>query len=395
MNKIAILFTTNRPDTVGSDIILSLMIWVSLKFNTTIVTNQPKLVSKEIPNCKVIHLKKYNAIKVPFIREVVSWISTARQINELNVNLCFLLHEMSAIVNWLKCPSAVYVHQFGSRSMGKPHIIKCVAKSLLNLFCDKFFYQGLVKTDLIFVASPQIQGFLRDRKINDTCLLTHAYDLTKYRRPLIVAEHNKLKELKERGYFILAYTGWVTESRGFPLILEAAYHAIMRGKNIALVIAGSEKTYSRIIHKYVHDNNIVDNVLDMGTIDSSLVPGILFYADACISLLDPCVPAYHLSPPQKVIQYFAAGKPVICNHVSTHDSLVNDGETGLITEYDIGSVSDAICRLYDDVQLCSQISARALQESEKYEIGMVFDNVIQKMNDLIETRNDYNMDIRK
>ena len=70
----------------------------------------------------------------------------------------------------------------------------------------------------------------------------------------------------------------------------------------------------------------------------------MYFSDVCLSFLDD-VPAHHLSPPQKILEYFAAGKPVICNKIRTHELLVNHGVNGFILEKNPKEMSEIILKL--------------------------------------------------
>ncbi len=378
--KIAILFTTNRTDTVGSAILISIFEFLTTKYKATLVTNQSEFIRRVLPNCRVVSPKSPGWGKLPVIRDFLAWQEFAREVNRLNVDMCFLLHQHSAVINWLKCPSVCYVNQLGARSGIRAYCVKEMAKRFIQRIQNTYSIRGLAKADLVFVASEQIRGILERYGIYSAELLPHAFSLKNYQEPTITDQHSKLKALKERGHFIVSYTGWVTESRGFPLLLEAIDKVINAGKNVVLVIAGAEPIQSQMIRQYARDHRIEQCILDMGTVEANLIPGILSFSDACISLLDNNIPAYHVSPPQKVIEYFAAGKAVICNKISTHESLVINRTTGLITEYSSDSVSVAIMELYDNPKLLSFLSRNALEESCKYDIDVVYGKMVETIN---------------
>jgi len=387
MEKLTVLFTTNHANTIGNACRLSIVDYLSKHFFTTIVTNKAEFLANHFPHCKIIGYDKNRHNKIPILSDIFEWRRLVKLINDLDSDLCFMFDDTSAVSNFIKIPVFQYVHQFGVRTNEKTNILKRIYSILASKFIDSFYFSGLKKSKIVFVVSRPIIDILQKNGISNLIHIPHGIELQKFSKPLINDFHLPLKKLKENGCFIITYTGWVTENRGFHLILNSIKEVIQKDKKAVLVIAGADNYYSEKIYEFSKNNNMQNNIINFGIIDSSLIPGILYFSDVCLSFLENNIPAYRISPPQKIIEYFAAGKPVICNKIQTHELLVKDGLTGFITHYDSKEVYYKILCLMRDEKLLKNMSKNALEEARKYDINLVYGNMVKKMREAINANN--------
>ena len=117
--------------------------------------------------------------------------------------------------------------------------------------------------------------------------------------------------------------------------------------------------------------------------DASLIPGILYYSDVCLSFLNADVPAYRVSPPQKVAEYFAAGKPVICNKIAPHEWLVDHGVNGFVLDPDPLKIAEYILKLKNDKITYTKMSANAQETAKQHDIDKIYGKMIQKIKDAL------------
>ena len=162
-------------------------------------------------------------------------------------------------------------------------------------------------------------------------------------------------------------------------MLDSIKIITQHNNKVVLAVAGADKEFSKRISEFIIKNKLQNNIINFGVVDVSLIPGILYYSDVCLSFLDD-VPAYRVSPPQKVIEYFAAGKPVVCNKIETHEWLVEHGKTGYITKMDTAEVANAVLKLMNNNDLYRQISVNALKEANKYDINLIYGNIVDTIN---------------
>jgi glycosyltransferase involved in cell wall biosynthesis len=377
--KGAIVFTTNRPSTLGIANRIEIVRYLSQTFDVTIYTNQVDFISKLFPDCAVVRLPLRSNSKVSIVDDFRQWKRIAAEINKRDSDFVFLIYLMSPVALYLNKPVFQYVHQYGRRSEAKVYWVKSFLNSFLTKYKDHLILKGLRESKLNFVISRAIIEILTLKGLKNLQLTPHGMDLQKYQRPAISEAHKPLQLLKNQGYFIVTYTGWVTENRGFKLMLNSLKEVVRFDQKVALVVAGADEAFSQKIEKFSRKNDLYQHIVNYGLVDSSLIPGILYYSDVCLSFLDD-VPAYRISPPQKIIEYFAAGKPVICNRIEPHEWLVENGETGLILESDPEIVAKNILKLKVDKSRYNKMVKNVREAAEQYEINKVYGIMAEKIN---------------
>jgi len=382
MRKLTIIFITTHADTLGNSNRLEMVNFISKYFETIIITNKVEFIKERCHGCRVIGYENKNNKSLPVISDYFEWKKLSRLVNSSKSDLCFMVDNTSPVANYVNVPVFQYMHQYGNRSSNKDSLIKSIFRFIISYINEKIYLAGLKKSKTVFVVSEPIINILNKKGIKNLVHTPHGINIEKYRNPLISNFHSVLKEKKNDGFFIVSYIGWVTENRGFQLMMDAIKEAVKQDERIILVIAGADENFTWRIAEFQKSNNLEKNIYNYGIIDSSLIPGILYYSDVCLSFLDD-VPAYHISPPQKIIEYFAAGKPVICNKIEPHEWLVEDGKTGYILEKDPVEVSKAILKLKTDNVLHQTMCKNALYESQKYDINKVYSIMIEKMNETI------------
>lgn len=376
--KLIVLFTTTHADTLGNACRLEIVDFLSRYFKTIIVTNRKDFIAGRFSNCNIVGYQNPKGKPLPILADIFEWRRVAKIINNADSDLCFMFDDTSAISNFLKIPVFQYVHQFGSRLAIKPSLVKRIYRTLKEFVFDKFYLAGLKKSKAIFVVSKPIIDILKAKGIENLIHTPHGIELQKFSNPEINDFHFPLKKLKEDGYFIITYTGWVTENRGFQLMLDSIKAITQHYNKALLVIAGADEEYSKRISDFQEKNQLQNNIINFGVIDVSLIPGILYYSDVCFSFLDD-VPAYRISPPQKVVEYYAAGKPVICNKIETHEWLVEHRKTGFVLNMDAAEVAHAVIELINNKALYQRMADNAAKEARKFDIKLIYGNMVNTM----------------
>lgn len=376
MYRLSIIFTTSHADTLGNACRIEMVRFLTQHFETTIFTNRKDFCEHHFSNSIVVNIKTDIKHKIPFISDLIIWRSISKVITKIDCDAVFMFDDTSPISLWLNKPTFQYVHQFGERLNENTNFAKKTYRYLYNKFNDYFYTKGLINSSSVFVVSKPIIEILKSKGVINTFYTPHGIELDKFQKPLITKFHKRLQELKSNNYFIITYTGWVTENRGFQLMMDSIKDIVKNEYKVVLVIAGADHYYSEKIKTFSKNNNLGDNILNFGVIDFSLIPGILHFSDICYSFLDD-MPAYKISPPQKVIEYFAAGKPVVCNKIQTHEWLVKDNVTGLITEYNYKDVSAKVLKLLKNKDLIRIFSRNVQEEVKKYDINVIYGDMFK------------------
>lgn len=378
--KASILFTTKSRSTLGNSSRLEMIKFLTNHFESTIYTNQGAFIKSFLPNNKVVELPQKKTKRIPLLSDLSLNKNWARILNEDNSKFVFMFDDTAQTVNWINKPVYLYVHQFGERSLVKNNIFRNRIKRALKIIKEYWIFNGLRKSKLVFVVSKPIIELLKKKSIKNTILVTHAIDLNKFRQPYISEFHSGLMQFKKNGFFIVTYTGWFSDSRGFNLMLESLKNSVMIDSKIVFVFAGADSSFYQKINSFSVLNNLTENIINFGQVESNLIPGILYFSDVCLSFLDD-LHAFHISPPQKIIEYFGAGKPVICNKIEPHEWLVTHEKNGLLVDQNPIEVTKAIIKLKNDPLLYKKMAVNAFNTAQKYSIEDVYGKMIKLINE--------------
>jgi glycosyltransferase involved in cell wall biosynthesis len=376
MERLDCVYVTNISDSLGIVVRLDVIKFLAQNFELTVYTNQPLLIKGKIPFCNTVEInKRGNFLYDNYLMQ----LKIAKTINKSNSSSVFTFEETASFIKLVNKPSFVYTIQFGKRTETKN-----VLKKLILGVNQYFRFMGLKQANCNFVVSHFIIRLLKEKGLRNLVHMPHGVHIFGYQQPKIVSFHNQFLKLKNKECFIVTYTGWVCENRGFALMLESLDALVRSNDKIVLVIAGADEEFARKINEFTAKNKLDDHILNLGKVDASLIPGILHYSDICLSFLDPNVPAYRISPPQKVVEYFAAGKPVICNKIETHDWLVKNGENGFIVDYSVDQVVKAILQLHEDRLLLDKMSKNALIEASNHDFNKIYGAMIDAIKSRID-----------
>lgn len=170
-------------------------------------------------------------------------------------------------------------------------------------------------------------------------------------------------------------------------MLEGLKELVSEKKDIQLLIIGAEETYQKKIKNWSLENKIQDNIKVIGRIDHDEIPGYINESNVCLSFLED-IPSYHLSPPQKLFEYFAMGKPVVANDLPTHSQYIKDGFNGyIIKDLDVKLFKDAIYKLYNQKERLGKMSKKIREDASQYDVQKVELELLSKVEELICRQN--------
>lgn len=382
MYKLTIVFTTNHADTLGNACRLEMVDFLTKHYNSTIITNQIEFITKRFPNESVLSINIKKRKNIPILSEFQYYKRLAEEINNIFSDGVFLFNEDSPCAIWINSPVFQYIHQYGERTIHKNHSFIYFVKKAISQLHHLYALKGFKRSQINFVVSTFLIDMFKQYGINNMVHIPHALDINKFQSPELKNEHAQLRKLKDEGFFIVSYTGWVSENRGFELMLSSIKEAFILNNKVALILAGANNEFSERIETFKKENHMEGIIINYGIIDASLIPGILNYSDVCLSFLED-VPAYRVSPPQKVIEYFASGKPVISNKNKPHEWLVKHEENGFIVNYNRNDVAAVIIKLSQDSALLKKMSQNALKEAYKYDLNYIYGKMVEKINTVL------------
>jgi glycosyltransferase involved in cell wall biosynthesis len=366
--------------TLGNACRIDMVRYLASNFNSTIITDQIEAVQHFFPGLKIISIKSNTRGKVPLLNEFLHWKYLAKIINSITSDGVFMFHDDSPAALWLQKPVFQYIHQYGRRNLEGKGIIREWLKNHIRDIKHRLFIRGFKKSSQNFVVSPFLIDYFKNEGVEKLELIPHAIELSTFQKPVIKGDHRILSELYEKGWYIISYTGWVTENRGFQLMMDTIIKTKELNPKVVLVIAGADSYFSERIAEYQKEFQLHNNIINYGVVDASIIPGILHFSHVCLSFWDSNVPGFQLAPPQKIFEYFAAGKPVICNKVQTHSMFVENRKTGFVLDMNPTEVSEAIIELINNKELYRQMCVNVMNEASKYDMEVVYSNMVRTIN---------------
>lgn len=170
--------------------------------------------------------------------------------------------------------------------------------------------------------------------------------------------------------FLITYAGNLQSYQGIDCLLEAL--ADLDREDVHLLIVGGpdEGRYRKRARKL----GIEARVTFTGRVQADRIPDFLSSSDLLVA------PRLGLNTQHqqasKLIQYMAAGKPILATDIPPHDVLV-DGETGLLVEDDSPqALRDAVEKLLDDPDLRNRLGTSARDEAQAYSWESVTGNLL-------------------
>jgi glycosyltransferase involved in cell wall biosynthesis len=183
---------------------------------------------------------------------------------------------------------------------------------------------------------------------------THGYDSGELRQNFLEVSKSPKKELPRR----FLYLGRLDKAKGIDLLCQAFLRIASQNPDILLRIAGWGPLDASLREKYKDQHNIIFTGPVFGAQKAEL------FKDSDVLVAPSLAPENF---PIVIAEAYAHGLPVITSRAGAFPEIVREGETGFLVE--TGSVDhlcSALARVSQDPRLTSAMSARCIEEAQKY-----------------------------
>lgn len=381
--KIASVFQTSHADTAGNAVRISILRILAENYELIVLTNQLEFVKTHL-NCDVVYVPYVN---ISLFSNYLFWFRCFLKLLFSEFDLLFCFHDTSPIgFGSFHRPFLCYIHQsheiLGFNSIPEKNDIKTLIKKTTRKIYVNSILKGIRHAAFCFAVSEQLKDFFIEQGVKKEKIsyLPHGVDLSLFRNENPDMKKVDIGVTKKR--FIIMYAGWVSEKRGLNLLLNGLAAIKEDSDDVHMVIIGCEENYIRKINQIAVNLNVLNNLTMIGRVDYSLIPAYLQKADVCLSFLE-VNKTYSLSPPQKIFEYLAMGKPVIANNIPTHTDYIQNGYNGYIIDMDPVQFKQVVMRLYNNRGQYKQISKNCIECSKRYDIRIVENKLMSKINNLI------------
>jgi len=180
----------------------------------------------------------------------------------------------------------------------------------------------------------------------------------------------------------LAYMGSLAPSWGVDLSVRALPALKKRIPNVQLVIAGAGPEEAAL-KDLAAQLDVGREVRFLGQVQPSALPGILAGADVGLALSLPDSQFRQYASPLKLIEYMAAGLPVIATRVGQTALAMQEAKAGILIDQSVDEFVNAAEQLLTDARLGEACSTAAIAYVARFDWSIVLQHAYQCILDVL------------
>jgi glycosyltransferase involved in cell wall biosynthesis len=105
--------------------------------------------------------------------------------------------------------------------------------------------------------------------------------------------------------------------------------------------------------------------------------------DIALSYHDTDAPEYNVAVPTKILEYMAAGVPIVATDHAMYTNILQNGKTALLTRQNPEDFARGITHLLDNPHLAQEIAQHAYKKAHTYSVERVVDQLEKVYNGLL------------
>lgn len=323
--------------------------YLSENFDVVILTSSSSACRSLFPKAKIVGLHTMNTRGGLMLFCIACWFV-----------LCLMKAKLVYVAEVACSPAVIFTRGRRIVCYGNTHPLQHImlagrgiplAKRLSELLSKMLLLSGLRRCQEILAISPMLaQSYIAlgvDQSRVKTVLVGVDLDLA-----------NGHQAGPRTGTFIAVSHGTLSLERGLKLMIEAVNTLIPRTPDLRLRLVGATDSAKHLIRELTADTAAESHIDVLSPVPNDQIPGILAECHCGISLLEPG-PYFEASPPVKVVEFLAAGLPVIANDLPSHTLYLNNITNSLIIDYNAESLASALESLIRDEDLRMRLSSGA------------------------------------
>lgn len=199
-------------------------------------------------------------------------------------------------------------------------------------------------------------------------------------------ENFKLRDIREElnlpaGDKLILYQGNLSKYRRLDILLEAFSKIKPAIGNSKLILAGRVTVGdSEYLNSLIERSNLKECVILLPWLPYSDVPSLIYSCDVCVDPY-PRTGIEEFQVGLKIIEYMAAGKPILAINIKGNRFVIKDGYNGLLAEPNVEDFSKKLLMLVNDEKLSNKLGENALKTIKKnYDSKIVGDKFEKLIN---------------
>lgn len=180
-----------------------------------------------------------------------------------------------------------------------------------------------------------------------------------------------------KAYDVL-FVARLAQNKGIIILLEAIRLVKKSYPEITLAIRG-EGVLKQKIEQFIAEHSLQENVIFLPRVENShAMPELYRKAKmlVCASTVE--------GNPRVTIEAMACGTPVISTRVGIMPEMIQNGENGLLVDWDAKDLASAIQQLLDDRQLYDSIAVAGQESVQRFEAEAIIREYAMAYHDIIE-----------
>lgn len=239
-------------------------------------------------------------------------------------------------------------------SVGKGRGIQSRVLGMINALLIRYC---LNKCETILAISPLLHSAFAQYGVSDFRIRTIETGV-----PLELFARPEAHAIPQPCRFTAIYHGTITTERGLQIMIDGVQILSKTRRDFRIRLIGCDAKQMVSLPQILAEDGISD-LFDLSEpVPYSMIPKELWSAQCGISLLEPNV-YFSASPPIKVLEYMAAGLPVIANNLPTHKRFLENLTDSLIIDYTPEAFAAALQQLIGDDSLLRNLSGNAKLKS--------------------------------
>jgi len=374
--RVIVILEGLHPTKMSAANIIDAITALSSSFSVTIITSDPVQCGRVFPRAKLIRLPTVPIrggwfafciecwFVLPLLRADLVYVAAVEHVPSVAMNVC------KPVLCYGNChPMQHVLNTRRKRGLLSPILSRINSFGMLT---------GLRRCNLILAVSPQLAEVYRSLGVQAPRVREITLTV-----PLAMFDP-KGRRAAATGKRALegVYHGVVSKERGLEIIVEGAAILARRTRDFRIKLVGCAPDEEKIVRRLVEGAGVEDIFTILPPVPHEDIPALLWSADFGISLLEPNV-YFAASPPVKVLEFLAAGLPVIANNMPTHSLYLEDGMNALLVPYDANSFANAMKTILEDSKLRDKLSENALISAQRFSNESVRRTLVESALELV------------